>query len=168
MYETVYSTVESRYEQYEKQCRSKYDRRCIDNTVTGCNKCVGYCQYEEHPGFLTEKLRQEHNCIGKQCFHYVAKPKEKNTPQLIVDLTSSILSMVHQVMCQNEYARVIRVENAEFRKYNAYYVSITNECKFDRYSSQIKDELGVDVNFINLNYDFDKCVALLCATEGGG
>ena len=164
MYEMVYSTADSRYEQYEKQCRSKYDRRCIDNSITGCNRCVGYCQYAEHPGFLTEELRKQHNCIGKQCFHYVAKPKKKNAPQLIVvDLTSSILAVARKVMCQNEFARVLRVENIEFKKYNAYYVSITNECNFDRYSSQIKDELGVDVDFINLNYDFDKCVALLYA-----
>jgi len=80
-----------------------------------------------------------------------------------VDLTSSILAVARKVMCQNEFARVLRVENIEFKKYNAYYVSITNECNFDRYSSQIKDELGVDVDFINLNYDFDKCVALLYA-----
>jgi len=164
MYDIIYSTADSRYEQYEKQCRSKYDRRCIDNSITGCNRCVGYCQYAEHPGFLTEELRKQHNCIGKQCFHYVAKPKKKNAPQLIVvDLTSSILAVARKVMCQNEFARVLRVENIEFKKYNAYYVSITNECNFDRYSSQIKDELGVDVDFINLNYDFDKCVALLYA-----
>lgn len=136
MCEVVYSTTDNRYEKYEKQCRSKYDRRCIDNTITGCNKCVGYCQYEGHSGFLTEELRKEHNCIGKQYFHYVVKPKKKTSPQLIVDSTSSILSMVQRIMCQNEYARVIRVENAEFRKYNAYYISITNECDFDRYSSQ--------------------------------
>jgi len=163
MYETVYSTAESLYERYEKQCHSKYNRRCIDNSVTGCNRCVGYCQYADHPGFLTEELRKRHNCIGKQCFHYVAKPRKKNTPQLIVDLTASILAMARQIMCQNEFARVLRVENTEFRKYSAYYVSITSECNFDEYSAQIKNELGVEVDFINLNYDFDKCVALLCA-----
>lgn len=163
MYDTVYSTAESLYKQYEKQCHSKHERRCIDNSITGCNRCVGYCRYNEHPGFLTEKLRKQHNCIGKQCFHYVAKPKKENKPQLLVNRASSILSMVHQVMCQNEYARVIRVENTEFKRYNAYYVSITNECDFDRYSLQIKDKLDVNVDFINLNYDFDKCVALLFA-----
>lgn len=163
MYETVYSTAESLYEQYEKQCRSKYDRRCIDNSITGCNKCVGYCQYSEHPGFLTEELRKKHNCIGKQCFHYVAKLKKKNPPQLIVDLTASILTVAQKAMCQNEFARVLQVESTEFKRYNAYYVTISSECDFDGYATQIKNELGVEVDFINLNYDFDKCVALLCA-----
>lgn len=163
MYETVYSTADNRYEQYEKKCRSKYDRRCIDNSITGCNRCVGYCQYAEHPGFLTEELRKKHNCIGKRCFHYVAKPKKKNAPHLIVDLTTSILDVAQKAMCQNEFIRVLRVENTEFKKYNAYYVSITSECNFGGYATQIKQELGVEVDFINLNYDFDKCVALLCA-----
>lgn len=75
MYDTVYSTAESLYKQYEK-----HERLCIDNSITGCNRCVGYCQYNEHPGFFTGKLHKQHNCIGKQSFHYVAKPKKKNTP----------------------------------------------------------------------------------------
>ena len=45
----------------------------------------------------------------------------------------------------------------------AFYVSITNDCDFDGYSTQLMSEHGIDVAFINLNYDFDKCVALLCA-----
>lgn len=163
MNKTVYSAAEGQYEQYVDRLRSKQNRRCIDNTVTGCNKCVGYCQYEGHPGFLTEKLRRKHNCIGKQCFYYVAKPQKKMIPHRIADITSAILPAVHQVMCQNEYARVIRVEKAEFGKYNAYYVSITNECDFAGYALQIQKELGVDICFIKLDYDFDKCVALLCA-----
>ena len=160
---TVYSSAESRYEKYERQSHSKYNRRCIDNSVTGCNKCVGYCQCKEHPGFLTAELRKQHNCLGKQCFHYVAKPKETNAPQMIVDLSSAVLSMAQHLMSQNEYVRVIRVENAEFNRYNAYYVTITKECEFERYTKQIENELDIGVNFIRLNYDFDKCVALLCA-----
>ena len=93
----------------------------------------------------------------------MAKSKKKDTPQLIVDLTSSILAVARKAMSQNEFARVLRVENAEFKRYNAYYVTISRECDFNGYATQIKNELGVEVDFINLNYDFDKCVALLCA-----
>lgn len=74
----VYSTIINKYELYEKKSPSQYTRRCIDNTITGCNKCVGYCQYVGHPGFLTQKHRKEHNCLGKGCYYYIAKPsKEK-------------------------------------------------------------------------------------------
>lgn len=71
----VYSTDKNRYSQYEKRSPSKYTRKCIDGTITGCGNCVGYCQYNQHPGFLTADMRKEHNCVGKGCDYYVAKPK---------------------------------------------------------------------------------------------
>lgn len=164
MCETVYSTAVSRYEIYEKQSHSRYNRRCIDNSITGCGNCVGYCQYSGHPGFLTKELRMQHNCLGKQCFHYVAKPEKKKIQQMFIDLSSSILNLAHRVMNEDECVRVIKVENTEFNQYTAFYVTITNECKFEGYAARIENELGIQVNFVKLNYDFDKCVALLCAS----
>lgn len=164
MYDIAYSTNQNRYAQYEKQNHSKHNRRCIDGTVTGCNKCVGYCQYRGHPGFLTAKQRLEHDCIGKQCFYYIPKPpKEKEMPKHFVDLSSTILTMVHRAMIEDGGVRVIRVENTEFNQYKAFYITITNEFEFEKYSSQIQSELDIELNFVKLNYDFDKCVALLCA-----
>lgn len=161
MYKVVYSTEGLLYEQYESECDSRYNRRCIDNTIVGCSRCVGYCKYNGHSGFLTNELRKKHNCIEKQCIYYVEKPVKKSSLQLNIDLTSSVLSMAHKLMKNNEYTRVIRVESISLKTYNAYYVSITNECNFNEYTIQIKNELGVDVNFVNLQYDFDKCVKLL-------
>lgn len=161
MSKTVYSTSVSKYSMYEKQNLSRYNRRCIDNTITGCGNCVGYCQYIGHPGFLTKDLRDKHNCIEKQCFHYIHKTKNKKSQQILVDLSSSVLTLARQIMCENEYVRVIRVENTEYNHYIAYYVTITNECHFDSYVSQIEDEMGIYVRFQKLNYDFDKCVAIL-------
>lgn len=163
MYETVYSSEQNRYATLEKQFRSSHNRRCIDNTVTGCNKCVGYCQYDEHPGFLTEKLRKQHNCIGKQCFHYVAKPGKKKMSQTLRDISSSVLDCAKRVTNEDEGILVLRVENTEFNRYAAYYITITNECGFDNYTKQIENELGIEIDFIKLNYDFDKCAALLCS-----
>ncbi len=163
MNETVYSTAKTKYEMYEKQSHSRYNRRCIDNSITGCGNCVGYCQYSEHPGFLTEKLRKQHNCIGKQCFHYLPKLTKEKAPKILVDLSSTILTMSRQVMNNDECVRVVRVEYAEFKRYTAFYVTITNECEFGGYAAQIKSKLGIDVDFVKLNYDFDKCVTLLYA-----
>ena len=55
--------------------KDKRIRRCIDGTKTGCGKCVGYCTYYEHTGFLTEALRNKHNCLRKGCKYYVKKEK---------------------------------------------------------------------------------------------
>lgn len=64
------------YVYYDKIYSSSYNRRCIDGKITGCGNCVGYCTYIEHSGFLTKQQRQEHNCIKKNCFYYLPKPKK--------------------------------------------------------------------------------------------
>lgn len=76
----VYST-DSRtdYFTYEKRVGAVRTRRCIDGVVTGCGKCVGYCSFDGHPGYLTEEHRRKHNCLGKGCFYYFEKPKVKYT-----------------------------------------------------------------------------------------
>ena len=48
-------------------------RRCIDGRFTGSNKCVGYCDCYLHRGYLTKELRKQHNCLVKECGHYVSK-----------------------------------------------------------------------------------------------
>ncbi len=163
MYNIVYSTEENMYELYEKKSSSLYNRRCIDNTITGCNKCVGYCQYREHPGFLTEKQRVQHNCIGKKCFYYIAKPKKKKAVQIGNDFSTNILALIHNLMNNEEYIKVVRVEKTERNRYIAFYVTITNQCQFEKYSVQIESKLGVQIEFVKLNYEFDRCVSLLCA-----
>ena len=72
--EFYYSTATDRYALIEKQCMGN-ERKCINGRVTGSNKCVGYCQYEEHPGFLTKELRRQHDCIKKKCCYYIGKSK---------------------------------------------------------------------------------------------
>lgn len=74
----VYSTGTETYDRF----RSSADHvcRCINGTKTGENKCVGYCNYAGHPGYLTKKQRKEHNCIRKNCYYYEAKTKALSTP----------------------------------------------------------------------------------------
>ena len=50
-------------------------RKCIDGTITGCGKCVGYCRFRDHPGYLTKELRKDHDCIKKGCRY--SEPKQK-------------------------------------------------------------------------------------------
>ena len=64
---------------YESRKQTPHRRKCIDGRVTGCGNCVGYCQYREHPGYLTKELRKEHNCVKKGCRYYL--PKEKPAVQ---------------------------------------------------------------------------------------
>jgi len=58
---------------------SPHHRRCIDGKITGCGNCVGFCQFRDHPGYLTKELRKEHNCIKKGCNYYIPKVKKPVT-----------------------------------------------------------------------------------------
>lgn len=75
--EIVYSTDRSYYRQMESMQVSPHKRKCIDGKVTGSGKCVGYCRFNGHRGYLTSELRKQHNCLGKDCYYY--SPKEKET-----------------------------------------------------------------------------------------
>jgi len=161
-----YSNQRDEYVKYEQMSNSLYDRRCIDGTVTGSNKCVGYCRYDGHPGFLTDKHRKVHHCMEKQCFYYVAKNKKekeaKVTKAVFTDISSEVLSVAQSIMTDNESVRVIRVENIGLNQYRASYITITNEFDQDRYAALIEKRLGIDLAFSKLNYDFENSVAILC------
>lgn len=79
MEQVVYSTVINRYEYYEKSSPSVYARKSIDGSIVGCSNCVGFCQFEGHPGFLTKKQRKQHNCISKKMFLLHIKTEKAKT-----------------------------------------------------------------------------------------
>lgn len=88
----VYSTGQRNYRSYENDQASPYNRRCINGQITGCGNCVGYCTFHEHPGYLTQKLRKEHDCIKKGCHYY--RPKEK-----LAEPQTYIAAMLSQYIC---------------------------------------------------------------------
>lgn len=74
-YNVVYSTGIVTYSSYESRMISPHHRKCIDGKITGCGNCVGYCQFRNHPGYLTKELRKMHDCVKKGCNYYVPKVK---------------------------------------------------------------------------------------------
>ena len=156
----IYSTETNRYSLYEKAAHSKYERRCIDGTTVGCSKCCGYCQYEEHPGFLTEKQMKEHSCLQKQCYHFIPKPAraakhEKQTPSKLFDFVKKKVSDMDGI-------KVMRIKNTD-EDCVAYFVTITNEYDFDDCIFEAKHKYDVSLSFVKLNYDFDVCAQIICA-----
>jgi len=68
------TALADQYHQMERRHGRGHDRQLINGRITGCGKCVGYCRFDEHAGFLTKELRQSHDCLGKQCRYYLSKP----------------------------------------------------------------------------------------------
>lgn len=72
----IYKNLDDRYTTFEKNSPTKFTHRCIDNSITGCNKCVGYCEYRGHPGFLTRNLIRQYDCINKYMAFYITLTNE--------------------------------------------------------------------------------------------
>ena len=71
--EIIFSTAANSF--HFNSDHSPHHRRCIDGRITGCGNCVGYCNFRDHPGYLTKDLRKKHDCIKKGCNYYVSKTK---------------------------------------------------------------------------------------------
>lgn len=155
----IYSTDKNRYAIYERRYGSGYNRKCIDGKITSCSNCVGYCQYNKHPGFLTAEHLTKHNCAGKGCDYYIEKPKREKSKSS--EYTAEILNLIRSKVESNEGVRVMNIKKLESDKYVAYYVAITNELWFEKVIKEVSSTFKVEVKFVQLNYDFDTCVALI-------
>ncbi len=76
---TVAVTNGNHYQLYtslEEQSGRKHERRCINGKITGSGQCVGYCLFQNHPGFLTEDLQKKHRCEIRDCRFFLPKPQK--------------------------------------------------------------------------------------------
>ncbi len=158
MNKVVYSTSTDRYALAERNSPSQYTRKCINGKITGCSNCVGYCQYEGHPGFLTKELRQKHDCIGKECYHFIPKPtREKNPTTKVFDISDIVKAQVKEF----EGMRILRANLSTDGLWTIHYVAISNDYPLDKIAEAIEQETGIVILWNKLNYSFDKCVTLI-------
>ena len=156
MYNTVFD-----YSYYDRKQNHTHNRRCIDGTVTGCGKCVGYCQFSEHSGFLTKQQRKEHNCIGKGCYYYLPKPKTERTKSNIKSLTNEIIQKSSEVIADLEGIKIIRAEESTQGGWKLKYVTLTNDYSISDLERLISSVLGQKTVMQRLNYDFDIAAQLI-------
>ena len=157
----IYSTENNLYIQYENSSKSQVNRRCIDGTITGCGNCVGYCQYQEHPGFLTQKQRKEHNCIKKQCHYYLPKPARQKAAES-VDNSSAILSLAKRIAKDIDDLSILKIWR-EGRSWVLGYVTVFGRYDFCDIEQKIREESGSSIIMQKLDYSFENCVELICS-----
>lgn len=154
----------SEYAFYDSHSLSKYNRIAIDGTVVGCSRCVGYCKYDMHPGFLTEKMRKAHHCIEKGCNYYLQKDKyEKKDRKVGNDYLLQIEKSAKEHTSELEGMRVMRVVKNSDADISVHYVTITNQYFLDECSELLSRLYGYAIRFKRLDYDFDTCVRLIMA-----
>ena len=158
------------YEKAEKKYGLKnHNRRCIDGKITGCGNCVGYCMYCEHSGFLTKELRREHNCIGKQCRHYIEKSYNKemsyNPFENILKSRKSSARDVFEMACsmtdELEGLRIMAADFLDNLVCELSYVTISNDYELEPIIKRIQAETGLTVKTKMLNYSFENAVELV-------
>ncbi len=147
------------YERLEAKFGEGHNRRCIDGKITGCGKCVGYCQYKVHPGFLTEKHRREHHCVEHGCRYYVAKPDRPKVRKEIAS-ASRLMALTSKFCGKLEGLRVMRVLE-EKNEWVLNYVTLTNEYKLEDIAMLITQQWGEKVRFRRLDLDYETCAELI-------
>ena len=72
-------TDEMRYELYaemEKRYGHGHELKTLERKFTASSKCIGFCLYDRHPGFVTTTIMQAHHCWERDCLYFLEKPKK--------------------------------------------------------------------------------------------
>ncbi len=149
------------YTYYDNKQKSPYNRRCIDGNIVGCGRCVGYCTYQEHSGFLTEKHRKEHNCIEKGCYYFLPKNKHRRHLNIKTGKDEEIISVASKITESFEGMRILRSTQNSDGQWMIHYVTISDEYPIKRIENQISEAIGETVIMNKLNYDFEIAAKLI-------
>ncbi len=151
------------YYSFDKQCPG-HNRICINGTITGSGNCVGYCKYAAHPGFLTRKQRQEHNCLGKGCFYYVAKPRrEKLAISKQTCIADEIFQKASAITAQMEGMRVLSAKMEGDRDCSVRYVTISDCYPITKLENTLTQMSGIVVKMRKIDCDYERSAAIIFA-----
>ena len=156
MYNGIYD-----YLYYDSRERNTHDRRTINGIITGCGKCIGYCRFSEHSGFLTKEQRKEHNCIGKGCHYYLPKPKANKAKTSCKDTSNEIVKKSSEIISGFEGIKIIRAERITQGGWRLKYVTLTNGYSIADLENRISAALGQKAVMQRLDYDFEISAQLI-------
>lgn len=150
------------YAYYDGLYSSPHHRRCIDGSITGSSKCVGYCEYSEHKGFLSEKLRNERNCIAKGCNYYLPKQQQPHKAKTKDSRPNEVISIASAVLSSIEGLKILRADKSA-SGWILKYITISNSYSIGAFEKSISEAIGETVIMKDLNYDFDAAAKMLFA-----
>lgn len=150
----------SLYREVENKTIKNFNLRCIDGSIHGCGKCVGYCSYDGHAGFLTAEMQKEHQCIAKGCFHHSPKPAAQKRLHDNSSLQKRILSIAQAATMAMEGLRVIRVVVESNANCVVYYATIA-EYDVSPVAKEITASTKCQATMKQIPCDFDVAIALV-------
>lgn len=153
--------MDSSYKEIESQMVRNFNLRCIDGSIHGCGKCVGYCSYEGHSGFLTAKMQAEHKCKEKGCFYHYPKPATRRKAQKVPRSTEkAILRAAQAATADLEGLRVVRVAEVPGNGYAVFYAAIA-QYNIEVIAEAIKESTNYEICMKLIQCDFDVAVSLI-------
>lgn len=134
-------------------------RRCIDNSVTGRNRCTGYCNYSGHPGFLTEGLSAVRNCEKKNCVYYAPRTDRGVFCCPNLSPEAELLALAEEKTAKLEGLRLLRCEY----KAGVYTILYATVAAYDlsQLAAQLTKESGLPLRFSPLTCDFETARQLI-------
>ncbi len=150
------------YRYYERRSGFGHERKCMDGRITGCGKCVGYCTFSGHPGFLTGTQRSNHQCLEKECHYYVGKPRTEESDRNQNPPVRELLLEEARKMTENmEGIRVLSADPAGQEEYVIRYAAISNCYPIRGIEKELTDRFGFRVSMTQIRCDFDRSAALV-------
>lgn len=138
-----------------------FNLRCIDGTLHGQNKCVGFCAYEQHPGFLTVQQEQSRQCREKGCFYHHPKPAVQRSRRDTEALKrAEIIAAAERATAELEGLRVLRADKESDGGWTIWYASIAGY-DLTEAEAQIRKTAQCQISMKQLRCDFDTAVALV-------
>lgn len=151
------------YSYIDKAQKGDHRRHCIDGRITGRGNCVGYCQFADHPGFLTSEHCVEHRCMEKSCHYFLPKPKQEKAVSKKPDPQSEIVSIASKAISAFEGMKIMRAEKSNAGDWRVKYITISDAYPIREITQNISEAIGETVVMINLNYDFEIAARLIFA-----
>lgn len=148
------------YAYLDKAQKDNHHRRCIDGRITGRCNCVGYCNYEKHPGFLTAGHCTQHRCAEKGCHYFLPKLKQEKPASKRSNSGNEIVTIAAEVISAFEGLKIMRAEKAD-GGWRLKYITLSNDYPIGMIAENISEVVGETVVMINLNYDFELAAQLI-------
>jgi len=150
---------------YDRRYHSTYNRKCFDGTITGVGKCVGYCEYNEHPGFINEALEKKHRCVEKNCSYFIPKQKNKVLGRAKSNGDEDeMISIASKETSDMEGLRVMRASKNDAGEWTVYYIAIA-EYSLREAADRIERQLCKKIGFSKLPYKYEIAANLIFGVE---
>lgn len=136
-----------------------YNRKCIDGSTHGCSSCKGYCNFKDHPGYLTEKMIAEKHCIEKGCHYFIGKPKRQRQPKR-TSIDRDIHAAASAALSPFEGLRVTKAKQDETGRWILYYAQIA-DYNTETLCESISSQCDFSFSLSRLSCSFDTAAQLV-------